>query len=249
MGGRVELALPMAVVTAVDAQRHGRHGSRQDSRSASWPWRRPCPSSGSWRATPRGLRELKRAGLPPVKKPARRQYRNRRQRQTAHAPAPKPRAEVSLTRRPNHSPSSNWRSYQEAPMPSATRLTNLPRKRRLPATVNADAWPSWCTCSANHLQRFAESPLSGPSARRSPTAEGGPPVRHVLRLAATHAGREVVTIAVMLPARWPSPSPASASCARQRGSKLVYRCAKQRSEPPVTSVVPRQMSCTSHRWN
>ena len=38
---------------------------------------------------------------------------------------------------------------------------------------------------------------------------------------------------------------------RKEGSKLVYRCAKQNSaaSPPVTSAVPRLMSCTSHRWS
>jgi CRISPR/Cas system CSM-associated protein Csm3 (group 7 of RAMP superfamily) len=35
----------------------------------------------------------------------------------------------------------------------------------------------------------------------------------------------------------------------RKGSKLVYRCGKQQQRPPATSAVPRQMSCTSHRWN
>ena len=36
---------------------------------------------------------------------------------------------------------------------------------------------------------------------------------------------------------------------RKEGSKLVYRCGKQRSEPTSDKRGAKVMSCTSHRWS
>ena len=106
------------------------------------------------------------------------------------------------------------------------------RENGIPATVNADAWPSVVHLLDEAMQRYAEKPAFRSFGQTLTYAE-------VDRLSGAFCAwlqhtlgvKKGDRIAVMLPNLMAFPIACIGILRAKEGSKLVYRCAKQRSEP------------------